>query len=85
MTSPLHILEGSIVERLRSVFALDEVTIDETLPDDFNRYFRSLLWNPSRFCAEHVEIFFISGAGPLCGHVLDLASGFGVAGMGWEH
>jgi SAM-dependent methyltransferase len=81
MTSAVRILEGGLVERLRNVFALDEATIAQDLHPDFNRYFRSLLWNPARFDAYLDEVRYFCGAGPLCGHVLDLASGFGVAGI----
>jgi SAM-dependent methyltransferase len=81
MTSAVPLLDAGLIERLRSVFALDEATIAETLHPDFNRYFRRLLGNPAGFDAYLDEIRYLCGAGHLGGHVLDLASGFGVAGI----
>jgi ubiquinone/menaquinone biosynthesis C-methylase UbiE len=73
--------DARLIERVRSVFALDEATIAETLHPDFNRYFRRLLGNPAALDAYLDEVRYLCCAPRLCGHVLDLASGFGVAGI----
>jgi SAM-dependent methyltransferase len=81
VTSAVPRPDAYLVDRLRSVFVLDEATIAETLHPDFNRYFRGLLGNPTAVNAYLDEIRYLRSAGCLAGHVLDLASGFGVASI----
>jgi SAM-dependent methyltransferase len=81
MTSAVPLLEARLVDRLRTVFALDEATIAKTLHPDFNRYFRGLLGNPAGVNGYLDEVRYLCSAGRLGGHVLDLASGFGVAAI----
>jgi hypothetical protein len=79
MTPPVR--DPRLLERLRSVFTLDQATIAATLHADFNRYFRRLLGDPAGFDAYLDEVRYLFGAGRLSGHVLDVASGFGVAAI----
>ena len=74
-------LDVDLVDRLRSVFSLDAATIAERLHPDFNRYFGSFLGNPAALNAYLDEVRYLCRAGHLGGHVLDLASGFGVAAI----
>jgi len=74
-------LDADLVDRLQSVFALDAATIAERLHPDFNRYFGRFLGNPAALNAYLDEVRYLCRAGRLAGHVLDLASGFGLAAI----
>ena len=70
-----------LLNRLRSIFSLEESTIARLLDPDFSRYFRHMLNNPAAFDTYFEEIEYIARIGALAGHVLDLAAGFGVTAI----
>ena len=81
VTTERKVCNQDLLNRLRSIFLLEESTIAEKLDPDFNRYFRNMLDNPAAFDFYFEEIKYIARVGALSGHVLDLAAGFGLTAI----
>ena len=80
-TTSCPVYNPDLLDRLRSIFSLEEATIARLLDPDFNRYFRHMLHKPAAFDTYFEEIQYIARIGALTGHVLDLAAGFGVTAI----
>jgi ubiquinone/menaquinone biosynthesis C-methylase UbiE len=75
------VCDSDLLNRLRSIFSLDEPTIARQLHTDFNRYFKHMLHAPAAFDIYFDEIRYIARIGAFSGHVLELAAGFGVTAI----